>query len=629
MAQSNKIQNKNEVKSKFNGNDDKKKNYHLYLIFAVLCILPFIVRYMKYKSNLNQFTWFPNQAYSEDFFLLCKQRVFLVISSIMTLYLLYAVISKRKFKNSKIFIPLAVYALLAILSTIFSDYPSFSLTGSYSMFESVFVLLGYCVVAYYTYQILNDEKDFRYVYYFIVILSLVMGIMGTFQYLGYDFFSTELGKNLILPYEVRQMGLDIDFIPNSVYLTLLNPNYVGVLCSLLIPVLLVMTLMYKKVLWTILSTISIISLSISLVGSKSLSGVIAIAVAVVCIIILVWRYLFKYFYISFTVLIIIISAAYFADKYTNHYFSNKIKSALTITKTEPDLTSIESKDDMVTVTYKGNELNLIFALNSDSTAEIFAFDQNYATIESTFELETGVYTITDERFAGITYGFDEEIDGVFYVNVGGKKWRFTNISKDQTYYYLNRFYKLDKIINPPAAFRGYDIFGSHRGYIWSRSLPLLKNTILLGTGPDTYVLYFPQNDYLAFYQAGFEESIINKPHCMYLQIGIQTGVLSLAAFVVFYLIYFISSVKLYIRSRFSSFYAKLGLAIFVGTIGYMVSGLANDSNLGTSPIFWTLMGVGIAVNSKAKPLILNEIAEHKEKKEAKKASIKADHEMED
>lgn len=117
-----------------NVDERKKRNYHMILIFAVLCILPFLVRYLQYESKLNQFPWFPDQIYSEDFFLLLKQRFFLLISSVMALYLLYAVIRKKRLKDSKIFIPLAVYAMLTILSTIFSKYRTFSLTGSYDMF---------------------------------------------------------------------------------------------------------------------------------------------------------------------------------------------------------------------------------------------------------------------------------------------------------------------------------------------------------------------------------------------------------------------------------------------------------------------------------------------------------------
>jgi O-antigen ligase len=123
---------------------------------------------------------------------------------------------------------------------------------------------------------------------------------------------------------------------------------------------------------------------------------------------------------------------------------------------------------------------------------------------------------------------------------------------------------------------------------------------------------------------GMEENVITKPHNLYMQIGIQTGVISLIAFILFYLAYFISSARLYIRGRFTSFYSRFGLAVFVGTIGYMISGISYDSSITTAPIFWVLIGTGIAVNSKAKPLILKEIAELKEEKANKKADIKVE-----
>lgn len=600
------------------------KNYHLYVLFATICILPLIVKYATYEPKLSIFAWFPEATYREDFFLIYKQRFFLVISGFMLIYIIFSLISKRyKIKDSRIFIPIATYGFLAILSTLFSKYKSYSLTGSYELFESIFVLLGYCVAVYYVYLVLNEERDFKYLYFFIVILTLIMGILGSFQFFGFDFFKSQLGKNLILPIELRNNELTMT-MGSIVYLTLYNPNYVGMMGALLIPVLLIMTLMYRNLLWRILSFISMIGLVISVIGSRSLTGFIGISVAFLFILILLWRYLIKYYYITIGVIVILIISLFCINRVTNNYFINKLNKSVNITKLEPALSRIETNDDKVTVIYNGNQINFAYAVNIDNTVDIVAFDESYHNIESIYDVNTFSYTITDERFEDISYGFDEEYDGVFYVNIGGKKWRFTNFTEDRTYYYINGFYKLDKMANPPAAFRGYDAFASHRGYIWSRSIPLLKNTLLLGTGPDTFTMFFPQNDYLGYYQNGYENMIITKPHNMYIQIGVQTGVLSLVAFIIFYLLYFVSSIKLYIRSRFTSFYSRLGLAIFVGTIGYMISGLAYDSSITTAPVFWVMLGSGIAINSKAKPLILQEIAELKERKARNKENITND-----
>ncbi|TAH64168.1 MAG: O-antigen ligase domain-containing protein, partial [Anaerolineaceae bacterium] len=196
---------------------------------------------------------------------------------------------------------------------------------------------------------------------------------------------------------------------------------------------------------------------------------------------------------------------------------------------------------------------------------------------------------------------------LFYVTINKNKWYFTNQTDQGGYYYLNNYGKLDKIIKAPGAlFSGYEGYASGRGYIWSRTLPLLKKHIILGSGADTFMISFPQDDYVGLYNHGYSDQLMTKPHNLYLQIGVQTGVLSLIAFLVFYAMYFISSVKLYIKGRYKSYYARVGVAILVASVSYIVLGLANDSSLTVAPVFWVLIGLGITVNRLAKPYIEEE-----------------------
>ena len=41
---------------------------------------------------------------------------------------------------------------------------------------------------------------------------------------------------------------------------------------------------------------------------------------------------------------------------------------------------------------------------------------------------------------------------------------------------------------------------------------------------------------------------------------------------------------------------KIGLGIMLGTFGYIVTGLANDSTVAVAPLYWCLLGTGMAVN---------------------------------
>ena len=90
--------------------------------------------------------------------------------------------------------------------------------------------------------------------------------------------------------------------------------------------------------------------------------------------------------------------------------------------------------------------------------------------------------------------------------------------------------------------------------------------------------------------------MISKPHCWFLQVGVQTGVLSLLALLVFYGMYFVQSIRLYSKKISDSYLSQVGVAILVGTIGYMIAGLTNDSSITVAPVFWGVIGLGITVN---------------------------------
>ena len=40
----------------------------------------------------------------------------------------------------------------------------------------------------------------------------------------------------------------------------------------------------------------------------------------------------------------------------------------------------------------------------------------------------------------------------------------------------------------------------------------------------------------------------------------------------------------------------VGLGIMLGTFDYMIIAVANDSNVNTAPVFWVLLGSGMAIN---------------------------------
>lgn len=209
------------------------------------------------------------------------------------------------------------------------------------------------------------------------------------------------------------------------------------------------------------------------------------------------------------------------------------------------------------------------------------------------------------------------------------------MEEDNNYYYYNQTGNWTQIGQTPDSviFDNYPKLASTRGYIWARSIPIMFKSIknfLIGTGPDTYVQVFPHYDYVNLFRAGYSGKIITKPHSLYLQIGVQTGFVSMIAVLVLYILYLISCIKLYWKSNFTTLTSKVSVAILASITGYMVSGITNDSTVTYSFVYWGLIGVGIAVNRMEKKALREEQEEaekaarleqlRKEREERKKAA---------
>lgn len=562
-------------------------------IIFIVTILPLITHFHTYKAGLSTFDWFSKTDEYDDVFLFYKQWFFVFVSAvILSIICIRAYKNKKSFPFAPIFIPLGVYALLALLSTIFSKYQRFGFTGIYAQFENVFCLLGYVLVVYYIFLIVKSEYEVKLLIDALAVGALILCTLGTFQALGYDFLLTKAGQTIL------GANVKLEFGKGRTYATLYNPNYVGVYTSFIIPIFSILLLHAKKLYQYVLYSLVITTAVISLFGSQSKAGFVSILTAAVFTVILLRQKLIKVWYLVIPMMIAIIGSFIFVNKLNDNAYINAIKSAFSITKSDtPNLQSITTDRKGVHVNYKGNEFYVTLSLD-DEYVYINAFDSNDAPIQTSIE-ESGItYSFNDTRFPGISmapviidksYGFGLKIDN--------NDWYFTNQTDDGSYKYLNLYKKLVPIESIEHPFlQGYESLASNRGYIWSRTFSILSKYIFLGSGADTFSIVFPQYDYVGLYNFGYQMELITKPHCLYLQVATQTGVLSLFALFTFYLMYFINSIRLFIKKRTDSPLYSIGIAIFIGTISYMVSAISNDSSITVAPSFWVVIGIGIAVN---------------------------------
>ena len=617
MSKKQKGRNKKSFSYKTKDKRTETTNIWLLLpIIFILSVLPFITKLKEYQTKLSNFTWFTYNDQYVDFFLYYKRNFFLIAVFIMAVIVLYkAYTDKRNIITNNLLIPLAAYAILALLSSVVSKYRSYSFSGIFEHFESVFVLLGYCLIVYYCLQVVKTERDVRLIVNCFLASIIVMSLLGLTQYIGKDFFASDIGLRMILPREHWSTMDTVQFNlePGRVYLSFYNPNYVGSYSAMTISFLLILAVLTRKRKWMIpIYLLAAIGMSISLIGSGSKTGLIGLAVSLLFSLFILSKYIIKYFYLSIPLLLLFLSVVILYNKANDNILINQVRQATVFTKTDPPLKDIITADDKVIINYNDNKLHVQYIIE-DTHGDFIVEDDDGNTLTMDLLAETNEYIIEDERFAGFKLGFAYYEDTpLFYVNINNINWYFTNQTDDGSYYYLNKYGKLDKIITAPhALFSGYERYASGRGYIWSRTLPLLKKHIVLGSGADTFVMAFPQQDYVGLDNYGFGDQLMTKPHNLYLQIGVQTGVLSLIAFLAFYIMYFISSVRLYIKGSFKSYYAQVGVAILIATVGYMVLGIANDSSLTVAPVFCVLLGLGIAVNRLAKQRIEEDVAKDK------------------
>jgi len=178
------------------------------------------------------------------------------------------------------------------------------------------------------------------------------------------------------------------------------------------------------------------------------------------------------------------------------------------------------------------------------------------------------------------------------------------------FYFTNEGVKLlgsgGRIIEPIIAdtiksLDGLEKLASGRGYIWGRTIPLLKTYIISGSGPDNYPMAFPQDEVLAkLYTFNDPSIIVDKPHNLYLQISINTGIISIFSILAALVYYFITSFKLYSKITYDSLEKYLGASCLISVIGYFAAGMFNDSVVSVAPILWIIFGLGISINLRLK-----------------------------
>lgn len=575
-------------------------------ILLTLVALPLVVRLklIMLPASIQRF-WTTN--YAADFFSYYKSIVLILIALAMIGFLIYhkawndAALREKSFRIY--LIATGVFALLTILATLFSGYKSIAVWGAPERREGMVVLLVYLIVMIYAFWAFLKQPNERFVVIPLAVLVGITTFLGIFQFWGHDIFSTSFGQSLIIPSEYRAHGtLQMLHESGKVYGTMYHYNYMGSFAAMMIPFFLVLALFNRdSKLKLIYGVVTLCSLFL-LLGSTSRAGIIGLIFATLCFLIVFGRKLIQHYKATLGCVAGLVVFVFAINLLTGGLALARVPSLIRdagalFAQSDVDyhtripLQHIDLQKDSVTLQY------------SDTTVTITKNRNNQPVIrENSGDILTAPGE--DAEFSIGKHKFELQ-----YLDINGTRTPFIALyEKDSVNMILglfdDSFSFVDSRINrvdykdaPSIGFKGKERLGSARGYIWSRSLPLVVKSPVFGYGPDTFFAVFPQGDLLAKYYAyGTSQMLVDKAHNLYLQIAISEGVPALIAFLVLVLAYLASSFRLYaLRKEYSSRQA-LGAAITLAIIGYLGAGFFNDSIVSVAPIFWTLLGVGIALN---------------------------------
>lgn len=617
------------------GIDEEVHWIQLFPIAFYTSVIIMITRMANYNRPMEQFFWYSGGNDLVDFFSYYKMIAILITTLVILFMLLYRFFTQSlAIKRTPYYVPMALYTFFVVLSYIFSDYKEFALFGWNDRFEGTLVLVGYMIILFYTLNSINTERAVKWIVYPTAVTTALLGLLGVSQGLDRDFFRTALGQKLITPNSTTASGetihqlidkassagellLNFTFTNKQIYQTVYNINYVSFYLTLLIPLfgfLFIRSVMrkqeepiWKKILWGALFAL----LEYNLIGSASSGGFLGMGIAVIVAIILLNKTLIKWWkpLLVLVVITILIGGAT-SDRWlpeiTRAVDGVLGKSASPVVEDPGAVPNeIHSLDSILTI---GNDIiigvdghQMIMTTSPEDPLSLKVTDQEGKSIDLVPTETDPICSFEDPRFdfCLIQPAKSKEGENFFIFSLDDQKQNWVFRVTDEGVLYnneLGKTVKLDEVV-PSIGWENNLRFGSGRGYIWSRTLPMMKETLLIGHGADTYCIFYPHHDYLGKYKVNWNiNMIVDKPHNMYMGMWVGTGMISVLAFLSILLIYIIQSIKLYWKIDLRNFTEYAGYGIFLGIVAFCVTGLVDDSSVSVMPMFYGLLGVGMSVN---------------------------------
>ncbi|MCL2605344.1 MAG: O-antigen ligase family protein [Defluviitaleaceae bacterium] len=528
----------------------------------------------------------------------------------------------KKIIKDPVIIASGVFLLFVLLSAIFSDYTHTAWHGTYDRGEGVWIWLAYFTVFFGTIYYVKKPIHAKVILWGLIFSSIIMGLIGLSQFIERDFFGTALGEWLVaggIAQYIDEFTIRFDFSFGTQY----NPNTFGLYTAMLTPILFITAITYdgKKIINALLFIAGGLMLT-GIFGSRSLGGFIGIAAAAGLIItVFIGMFIYRMRTASdrrkprkSDIVLWLAGAAALAAIAASMIFITPINDRLTVLRNRFNVMLWAQPQPVYDFFFQGNTMTVHF---DDAPLFSATIETNLLTDADTPRfVRTEWLTVRDANaniipFAdrvpfegGADYHFDipnyRRVTITFLENHFIYKNMMFTTTNDTLFgvAYSGNLFDISQPV-PAFGFRGREQWGSSRGYIFSRSFPLLPRRWLIGSGPDTYINVFPNHDMPGKLQhLTSPYQIVDKAHNLYLQTWITTGGISALALIFLFGHYLITTFLSLIRTTKEKprFTYGLQLGLLAGIGAFCVASMSTDSTIGSTGVFFVLLGLGYGVN---------------------------------
>jgi hypothetical protein len=441
---------------------------------------------------------------------------------------------KQKLEQNFILYGTCLIIIASIISFILEPIKEVSIWGFYSRNNGILAYICLFSIIYFLSNLKVKSKHVTFMLHGLNVVSIVLVIIGTFQFFGQDMMNSLWFKKIYFPTEYKQFMGSMKIMQPTFYRTsyflassLLGQfNYFGAYCSIMFPLITAFALNENKAIRKILLMIGSIMLFIGILLAQSMGSIIALLLVLLIIPIFLVN---KRNYISFILM-----------------FACYTIGAIAINR----LTSGQALLEIYNIANK--------IINS----KLFVL----AIVIAIIYILLYIFRMKIYRYRYLTVS----IIIMLILLIGTMGFIYT----------LNNVAEHDMGVL------------SSRGYIWHYSNELIKENFIFGYGPDNLYYNFPQiNPHKEQYMPN---DLIDKPHNMYLQVLLDTGIFGLIGFMILLVGLLLKSNKAidFEDDLYKKTYFK---ALMLVIAAYMIQGIVNDNHMTIQPTVYLIFGIGASL----------------------------------